>query len=383
MSFRDELGVENCIIFKGPQVVIPSSLQKDILSQLHKAHQGIEKTRLLARESVFWQNVTKDITKMIQACEACQETRPANHSEPLTPHKIPSTPWKKLGTDLFEIDGVTYLISADYFSKFPVTVEINKASSSTVTMETKKTLALSGKPDVIVSDNGLQFIDKPYQDFTASWEIQHVTSSPHYPKSNGFIEGKVQTIENTIQKRQRSGQDVQLALLQLRATPVCNNLPSPAEVLMKRKLATTLPSRTEPAPEQQREELAERCEKMTRDYNRHAGTQLSPLHQGQPVWAMDHETRKWKPATVIRIRHKPHSYVVALDKAPPSEETEWTSGQEPNHPPTLMINLRHRVGNMEMVISATHKTIGHQAQTATWTDKGRLLKIKVKRRPCN
>ena len=52
-SFRDELGVENGIIFKGPQVVIPSSLQKDILSQLHKAHQGIEKTRLLARESVF------------------------------------------------------------------------------------------------------------------------------------------------------------------------------------------------------------------------------------------------------------------------------------------------------------------------------------------
>ena len=38
---------------------------------------------------------------------------------------------------------------------------------------------------------------------------------------------------------------------------------------------------------------------------------------------------------------------------------------------------------MEMVISARHKTIGHQAQAATWTDKGRLQKIKVKRKPCN
>ena len=38
---------------------------------------------------------------------------------------------------------------------------------------------------------------------------------------------------------------------------------------------------------------------------------------------------------------------------------------------------------MEMVISATHKTIGHQARAATWTDKGRLQKIKVKRKPCN
>ena len=83
---------------------------------------------------------------------------------------------------------------------------------------------------------------------------------------------------------------------------------------MNRKLATTLPSRTEPAPEPQREKLAERCEKMTRNYNRHAGTQLSPLNQGQPVWVMDHDTRKWKPATVLRIRDEPHSYVVTLDK---------------------------------------------------------------------
>ena len=68
---------------------------------------------------------------------------------------------EKLGGDLFEIGGVTYLIIADYFSKFPVTIQINKASSSTVAMETKKTLALFGKPDIIVSDNGPQFIGKP------------------------------------------------------------------------------------------------------------------------------------------------------------------------------------------------------------------------------
>ena len=63
-------------------------------------------------------------------------------------------------------------------------------------------------------------------------------------------------------------------------------------------------------------------------------------------------------------------------KAPPSGETKWTSGQEPNHPPTLMINLRHQV-------DATHKTIGNQAQAATWTDKGRLLKIKSQKETCN
>ena len=46
---------------------------RDILTQLHKAHQGIEKTQLLARESVFWQNMTKDITEMIRSVKLAKK----------------------------------------------------------------------------------------------------------------------------------------------------------------------------------------------------------------------------------------------------------------------------------------------------------------------
>ena len=44
-SFRDELGIEDGVLFKGKQVMIP---EVTILSQLHKGHQGVEKTRMLA-----------------------------------------------------------------------------------------------------------------------------------------------------------------------------------------------------------------------------------------------------------------------------------------------------------------------------------------------
>ena len=60
-SFRDELAVEDGIIFKGKQFLIPESLRADILAQLHQSHQGIEKTQLLAREGVYWPNINKDI----------------------------------------------------------------------------------------------------------------------------------------------------------------------------------------------------------------------------------------------------------------------------------------------------------------------------------
>ena len=57
--YRDELGVAHGVLFKGRQVVIPSTLQDDILNQLHVGHMGIERTRRLARETVFWPNMLK------------------------------------------------------------------------------------------------------------------------------------------------------------------------------------------------------------------------------------------------------------------------------------------------------------------------------------
>ena len=58
--FRDELAVEAGVIFKGRQILVPPSMQRDILKQLHSGHQGVEKTRRLARESVYWVKINFD-----------------------------------------------------------------------------------------------------------------------------------------------------------------------------------------------------------------------------------------------------------------------------------------------------------------------------------
>ena len=48
-SCRDELAIEDGLIMKGDRLVIPLSLQAEVLTKLHEARQDIEKTRLLAR----------------------------------------------------------------------------------------------------------------------------------------------------------------------------------------------------------------------------------------------------------------------------------------------------------------------------------------------
>ena len=48
-NYRDELTVANGLILKGTRIIIPKSLQPEVLEQLHYAHQGAEKCKLRAK----------------------------------------------------------------------------------------------------------------------------------------------------------------------------------------------------------------------------------------------------------------------------------------------------------------------------------------------
>ena len=206
---------------------------------------------------------------MTRTCTLCQELANCNRNEPLIPHDTPMAPWKKLGTDLFEVDREHFVLICDYFSKYPIVTLLHATTSENVTEEIRKAVSLFGRPDEIVSDNGPQYIAKPFQDFVHKWGIQHTTSSPRFPQSNGFIERQVQTIKKIIKKCKKEKQSLHLAMLDLRATPVDSKLPSPAEMLMGRPITTLLPSRTSPSPVTvaQRQHLDRRQSTMKSNYD--------------------------------------------------------------------------------------------------------------------
>ena len=60
-SHRDKLAVIDGLVLKGRHIVIPNSLRQQVLSQLHTNYMGIEKTKLLAHESVYWSSICADI----------------------------------------------------------------------------------------------------------------------------------------------------------------------------------------------------------------------------------------------------------------------------------------------------------------------------------
>ena len=184
---------------------------------------------------MYWTGIDADIEDYTKRCQECIK-RSQVPKEPLLPHDIPEGPWRKLGIDYFTFDGNSYVLICDYFSKFPF---LYRAKTSFWSLRDRliDLFSIEGYPNEIVSDNGPPFQSKEFAKFLSSLGIKHTTSSPGYPRSNGFIEWHIQMVKNMLSKSSntRSFQEV---LADLRTTRIGTGLPSPAEILHGRNLTT-------------------------------------------------------------------------------------------------------------------------------------------------
>ena len=63
-NFRDEMSVENGLLFKGYRLIVPKNLRNQVLQIVHKGHFGIEKMQLRARKTVLWPGINKAIVEI-------------------------------------------------------------------------------------------------------------------------------------------------------------------------------------------------------------------------------------------------------------------------------------------------------------------------------
>ena len=82
---------------------------------------------------------------------------------------------------------------------------------------------------------GSPLSSETFAKFMQQEHINHITPSPHYPKSNGFIERQIKTIKTALSTGQESKQSIKDILLNIRAQPIGPNLPSPRDILHNRK----------------------------------------------------------------------------------------------------------------------------------------------------
>ncbi|XP_021709560.1 uncharacterized protein K02A2.6-like, partial [Aedes aegypti] len=96
------------------------------------------------------------------------------------------------------IEGDYYLIAVDSFSKWPEIVQTNRITSAVTISILRGLFARLGMPVTLVSDNGTQFTSAEFADFCASNGIEHLTTAPFHPQSNGQAERFVDTFKRAV-----------------------------------------------------------------------------------------------------------------------------------------------------------------------------------------
>ena len=86
------------------------------------------------------------------------------------------------------------------------------------------------------TDNGPPFASDELTEFLTCHHIAHHTSSPHFPRSNGFIERQVRTIKTALNTALPAKKSLETVLLDLKSTPIGSNMPALHEILHNRTI---------------------------------------------------------------------------------------------------------------------------------------------------
>lgn len=297
-------------LLKDTRIIIPKNLQLKVLQFIHTGHLGIVKCRERAKMSVWWIGLSTQIENLIKNCPNCVENR-QNIKETFHKDKTVSRPWQKVAVDFYKHEK-WYMIIVDYYSRFFEIFELSSLTEEAIIPKMKEIFARYGIPEVVRSDNGTQFSSK-FRVFAQKYDFCHVTSSPKFSQSNGGVERAVQTAKRLIKKNK--DEDIFLALLAYRTSPLEHGF-SPSELLMNRKLRSTLPilpSKLEETCNSRSEFLQKEKQlknKLEYNYNkRHNAKNMETLNIGDSVWVVD--IRKY--GRIIEICDEPRSYIVETD----------------------------------------------------------------------
>jgi hypothetical protein len=120
----------------------------------------------------------------------------------------PALPWQLVSQDLFQLDGVTYLVTVEHCSDFYEIDKLPNIQSPTVIQATKKHFSHYGVPHTLITDNGTSDLE-----FSSKYKFHHITSSPYWSQSNGRAEAAVKSAKHIW----LTADDVDIALLSVRS----------------------------------------------------------------------------------------------------------------------------------------------------------------------
>lgn len=236
---KSQIYAENNLLFLDHRIIIPAALRKLCIQRAHDdAHFGINRTLSRAKELMFWPGMTEEIIEIVNKCPVCEKHQRSNTKERLIPHQVPTAPFGKIGCDFCDFGGKNYLVVKDYFSKWLEIIETKTKTATAVVDVWRKLFGTFGLPVTIVADNQ-PFGAKHCREYARQNEIELVTSSPYYPRSNGMAEKAVHTAKEILRRSSESKGHYLSALMEYRNTKLPAVNLSPVQIMFGRQVRTS------------------------------------------------------------------------------------------------------------------------------------------------
>lgn len=275
-SVRHEITVTpDNIVLKANCIVIPSSLQDQVIKLAHQGHQGVTKTKALLRSKTWFPMINQKTEEAVKKCLPCQASTTAHNREPLQMTELPDYPWQRVSVDFCGPfpSGHYILVVMDDYSRYPAIEILTSTSAKSTIPLLDKIFSEHGIPEVVKTDNGSPFQSEEFAKFATYLNFYHHRITPRWPEANGEVERFMRTIKKAVRTSQAEArpwrQELWKFVRSYRTTPHSSTTLAPAEALYARSLRTTLPQLTpKPVNREQLDNIIRRNDRKAKQYQK-------------------------------------------------------------------------------------------------------------------
>ncbi|XP_034549911.1 uncharacterized protein LOC117820296 [Notolabrus celidotus] len=315
-----------------PQVVLPRTLQPDIMRQLHEGpvggHFGVERMVARLQTRYYWYHMREDVALWCRTCTRCAaKARPNKTPQaPMGTVRV-GAPMERIALDIMgplnetERKNCYVLVVQDYFSKWVEAYPLPNDKAVTVAeVLASEWVCRYGAPQTLHSDQGRNFESEVFQKMCSLFGIDKTRTTPFRPQSDGQVErfnATLQKILATTAERCHWDWDLMIpyAVMAYRATKHSATSFTPNFMMFGREVSEPVdlvaglppdPESTPSAPEYvqhlrerlemahqiARDALGDSVKRAKRQYDKNCCR--TQYHVGDAVWYLIKGTRKVK-----------------------------------------------------------------------------------------
>ena len=145
-------------------------------------HMGMDKTKLLECESIYWPGINSNTEKYIKV--ALHILNSANAKENIMHHEMPRKPSEVVGADIFTLHNRNYLCIVDYHRKFPIIKKTEDLSTDSLILACNIFLFGIWLTKKNIVRRGSNFISEKFEKFCKKLNIDHAASSSYHQRNN-------------------------------------------------------------------------------------------------------------------------------------------------------------------------------------------------------